>query len=68
MAVVWEYTNAWGVHIRVHDDAYVGISEEELNRRKRAVSDAINRVNLQLEREAQKAPGDARTSTEGQTK
>ena len=41
MAIVRDYIAPNGVRVRVDDDCYAGISEEELARRKREVSEAI---------------------------
>lgn len=49
MALVWEFHEA-GATVQVFDDCYAGISEEELERRKRQISETILRVdrNIQL--------------------
>ena len=50
MALVREYTASNGAHVEIYDDCYAGISEEELQRRYRQISETILRVdrNIQL--------------------
>lgn len=50
MAIVREIITSNGVHVRIHDDCYAGVSEEELARRKRRLAEAILTVdrNVQL--------------------
>ena len=52
MAVVEEFKTRYGVTVRVLDDAYRDISEEELQRRYQKISDAINMVNDNIYRRA----------------
>ena len=52
MAVVEEFKTRYGVTVRVLDDAYRDISEEELQRRYQRISDAINMVNDNIYRRA----------------
>lgn len=58
MAVVMEYIAKTGAHITVKDDAYAGISEEEMARRWQRVEEvarqiAVNNELRRLKREAQ---------------
>lgn len=57
MAVVMEYVAKTGAHITVLDDAYAGISEEEMARRWQRVEEvarqiAVNNELRRLKREA----------------
>lgn len=56
--VVMEFTSRSGVRVQVCDDAYAGISEEEEARRRRQISEAINRINDSLRRRAAEAQQD----------
>ena len=52
MALVREYKTRLGVTVRIMDDDYAGISAEELARRRRQISDAINRIADNAQRRA----------------
>ena len=52
MALVREYKTRLGVTVRIMDDDYAGISAEELARRRRQISDAINRLADNAQRRA----------------
>lgn len=55
MALVREFTSKLGVTVRIMDDDYAGISAEELARRRRQISDAINRIADNIQRRADRA-------------
>ena len=62
MAVVMEYVAKTGAHITVLDDAYAGVSEEEMARRWQRVEEvarqiAINTELRRLKREAEEKSG-----------
>lgn len=59
MAVVREYVTPNGVHVRIHDDCYAGISEEELARRKQRISETILRVDRNIQLREMKAREEA---------
>lgn len=59
MAVVMEMKASNGATVRIHDDAYAGISPEEMRRRQREVIETAKRIAINAEirriREAQEA-------------
>lgn len=59
MAVVMEMKASNGATVRIHDDAYAGISPEEMRRRQREVIETAKRITINAEirriREAQEA-------------
>ena len=59
MAVVMEMKASNGATVRIHDDAYAGISPEEMRRRQREVIETAKRIAIHVHirriREAQEA-------------
>lgn len=59
MAVVLEMKASNGATVRIHDDAYVGVSPEEMRKRQQAVIETAKRITINAElrrmREAQEA-------------
>lgn len=59
MAVVMEMKASNGATVRIHDDAYVGVSPEEMRKRQQAVIECAKRITINAElrrlREAQEA-------------
>lgn len=59
MAVVMEMKASNGATVRIHDDAYAGISPEEMRHRQREVIETAKRIAINAEirriREAQEA-------------
>lgn len=59
MAVVMEMKASNGATVRIHDDAYTGISPEEMRRRQREVIETAKRIAINAEirriREAKEA-------------
>lgn len=52
MAVVMEVITRTGAKVIVRDDAYINASPEEIARRRKEISDTINRVADNIERQA----------------
>lgn len=59
MAVVIEMKASNGATVRIHDDAYIGVSREEMRKRQQAVIETAKRITINAElrrlREAQKS-------------
>lgn len=59
MAVVLEMKASNGATVRIHDDAYAGVSPEEMRRRQREIIETAKRITINAElrrlREAQEA-------------
>lgn len=59
MAVVLEMKASNGATVRIHDDAYAGVSPEEMRKRQQAVIETAKRITINAElrrlREAQEA-------------
>ena len=49
MAVVMEMEASNGATVRIHDDAYAGISPEEMRRRQREVIETAKRIAINAE-------------------
>ena len=64
MALVREFVTKLGVTVRIMDDCYAGISAEELARRRRQISDAINRIADNIQRRADQAAAQERRESE----
>lgn len=52
MAIVMQKTTRNGVTVIVRDDAYANASAEEIRRRRKIISDTINSVADNIERQA----------------
>ena len=59
MALVREMVTSNGVHVKIFDDCYAGISKEELERRKREIAEAIARVDINHQMRQLKAAQEA---------
>lgn len=59
MALVRELVTSNGVHVKIFDDCYAGISAEELERRKRKLSETILRVDRNIQLREMKAAQEA---------
>lgn len=59
MAVVIEMKASNGATVRIHDDAYIGVSREEMRKRQQAVIETAKRITINAElrrlREAQES-------------
>ncbi len=59
MAVVMEMKASNGATVRIHDDAYAGISPEEMRRRQQRIIECAKRITINAElrkmREAQES-------------
>lgn len=59
MAVVLEIKASNGATVRIHDDAYAGVSPEEMRKRQQAVIETAKRITINAElrrlREAKEA-------------
>lgn len=59
MAVVLEMKASNGATVRIHDDAYAGVSPEEMRKRQQAVIETAKRITINAElrrlREAKEA-------------
>lgn len=49
MAVVMEMKASNGATVRIHDDAYIGVSPEEMRRRQREVIETAKRIAINAE-------------------
>lgn len=52
MAIVKEFVTRNGTRVIIRDDAYINASPEEIARRRKEISDTINRVADNIERQA----------------
>ncbi|MCM1024680.1 MAG: hypothetical protein NC395_11590 [Prevotella sp.] len=66
MAVVTEMKASNGATVRIHDDAYTGVSREEMRKRQQAVIECAKRITVNAELRRLREAREARETREAE--